>query len=40
MKIKNMDDVIKPYFYNNICKLMEELSSESLPDGKVYDHNA
>ncbi len=38
LEIKNMDDVIKPYFYNYMCKLMDELVSENLPYGTVYDH--
>jgi hypothetical protein len=38
LKMKNIDAVIEPYFYNNICKLMEELSSKRLPDETVYDH--
>ncbi len=40
LKIKNMDDAIKPYFYNYMCKLMDELLSEELPYGTVYDHTA
>ncbi len=35
-----MDDAIKPYFYNYMCKLMDELLSEELPYGTVYDNTA
>ncbi len=38
MEIKNMDNVIKPYFYYHMCQLMDELQSEELPYGTVYDY--